>query len=147
MKRQPTNTKVTLTKEQTPNLKCVAGTAGMGRGVAWMEHCCQLEGAYVSESSCLDNVWPPWEDPTMPAEDLGRSILAFSPICARVTCCHGSGPPPVQPATRQQRRVAQKEASVGPTGLECGIILGLSICYPRQHATSCQALCHRVLRR
>lgn len=35
MKRQLTNTKVTLTKEQTPNFKCITGTAGMGQGIPW----------------------------------------------------------------------------------------------------------------
>lgn len=74
MKRQPTNTKVTSTKEQTPNLKRVTGTAGMGQGTA--------------RSGTVNwKVFMFWKgvDPTVTAEDLGPSILAFSPICTRVT--------------------------------------------------------------
>lgn len=33
--KQPTNTKVTVTKEQTPDLKYISGTAGMGQGILW----------------------------------------------------------------------------------------------------------------
>lgn len=66
---------------------------------------CQLEGADVLERSCLDTVQPPWEDPTVTAEDLGPSILAFSPVCAGVSL-----PPRQQPvshtATCPQRRAA-----------------------------------------
>lgn len=37
---------------------------------------CQLEGACVLERVAFNTVWP--EDPTVTAEDLGPSILAFS---------------------------------------------------------------------
>lgn len=79
-----------------------------------MEHCCQLEGAYVSESSCLDNVWPPWEDPTMPAEDLGRSILAFLPICARVTVLSRQRPAS-RPARHPPTEAGCSERGLGGT--------------------------------
>lgn len=41
-----------------------------------MELYCQLEGTCVLERVAFDTVWP--EDPTVTAEDLGPSILAFS---------------------------------------------------------------------
>lgn len=50
MKRQPTNTKGTSTKEQTPNLKRVNGDGWNGPRHS-TERYCQLEGVYVLERS------------------------------------------------------------------------------------------------
>lgn len=79
MKRQLTNTKVTLTKEQTPNFKCITGTAGMGQGIPW-SITVNWRVPTFWKGVAFNTVWPPWEDPTVTAEDLGPSILAFSPI-------------------------------------------------------------------
>lgn len=131
MKRQPTNTKVTSTKEQTPNLQRITGTAGMGQGTA--------RSVTVNWKGFLF-----WKgvDPTVTAEDLGLSILAFSPICARVTLPQQR--PMWRTATCQQRSAAEKEASVEQTRLEFGVILGLEISYPNQNITPGQACRHWV---
>lgn len=56
--------------KRTPNLKCVSGTAGMGQGIR----------VPMFWKGVAFDTGHPGEDPAVTAEDLGPSILAFSPI-------------------------------------------------------------------
>lgn len=96
-----------------------------------VEHYCQPEGAYVLERSCLwhwpprggpgSDSWGPWAKHPSLLTDLNYSVTLPQQQPASCT------------ATHQRRWAAEKEALVGQTGLEFGIILGSEICYPDQN--------------